>query len=136
MGIFATPKMSSQENTTDHLDSILDDAVEELDLCEPIDSIDTSYLDKIQVIQETVTEFPYDLTGKNEGLQETSSRVFEIPEQDDEYEDFNNNTQNLTDFNSGIIYLSIFTSIGILFYIFITYITKQIPNELFSKFKL
>ncbi len=44
--------------------------------------------------------------------------------------------QNLIDFNSGIIYLSIFTSIGILFYIFITYITKQIPNELFSKFKL
>ena len=44
--------------------------------------------------------------------------------------------QNVTDFNSGIIYLSIFTSIGILFYIFITYITKQIPNELFSKFKL
>ena len=44
--------------------------------------------------------------------------------------------QNVTDFNSGIIYLSIFTSIGILFYILITYITKQIPNELFSKLKL
>ncbi len=44
--------------------------------------------------------------------------------------------QNVTDFNSGIIYLSIFTSIGILFYIFITYITKLIPNELFSKLKL
>ena len=44
--------------------------------------------------------------------------------------------QNVIDFNSGIIYLSIFTSIGILFYIMITYITKQIPNELFSKLKL
>ncbi len=44
--------------------------------------------------------------------------------------------QNVTDFNSGIIYLSIFTSIGVLFYIFITYITKLIPNELFSKLKL
>ena len=44
--------------------------------------------------------------------------------------------QIMTDYNSGIIYLSIFTSIGILFYIFITYITKQIPNELFSKLKL
>ena len=44
--------------------------------------------------------------------------------------------QNVTEFNSDIIYLSIFTSIGILFYIFITFITKQIPNELFSKFKL
>ncbi len=41
--------------------------------------------------------------------------------------------QKVTDSNSGFIYLSIFTSIGILFYIFITYITKQIPNELFSK---
>ena len=44
--------------------------------------------------------------------------------------------QIMTDYNSGIIYLSIFTSIGILFYIFITYTTKQIPNELFSKLKL
>ncbi len=44
--------------------------------------------------------------------------------------------KNGMEFNSGIIYLSIFTSIGILFYIFITYITKQIPNELFSKLKL
>ncbi len=44
--------------------------------------------------------------------------------------------QNVTDYNSGLIYLSIFTSIGILFYIFVTYITKQIPNELFSKLKL
>ena len=44
--------------------------------------------------------------------------------------------QNGTDFKSGIIYLSIFTSIGILFYIIITYITKQIPNELYSKLKL
>ena len=43
--------------------------------------------------------------------------------------------QNVTDHNSGIIYLSIFTSIGILFYIFVTYITKQIPNELFSKLR-
>jgi len=43
--------------------------------------------------------------------------------------------QNVTDSNSGVIYLSIFTSIGILFYIFVTYITKQIPNELFSKLK-
>ena len=44
--------------------------------------------------------------------------------------------QNVTNYNSGIIYLSIFTSLGILFYIFITYITKQIPNGLFSKLKL
>ncbi len=44
--------------------------------------------------------------------------------------------QNGTDFNPGIIYLSIFTSIGISFYIFITYVTKQIPNELFSRLKL
>ena len=43
--------------------------------------------------------------------------------------------QIMTDYNSGVIYLSIFTSIGILFYIFITYTTKQIPNELFSKLK-
>ncbi len=43
--------------------------------------------------------------------------------------------QNVIDSNSGLIYLSIFTSIGILFYIFVTYITKQIPNELFSKLK-
>ncbi len=44
--------------------------------------------------------------------------------------------QNVTDFNSGIIYLSVFAIIGILFYTLITYITKQIPNELFSKLKL
>ena len=44
--------------------------------------------------------------------------------------------QIMTDYNSGIIYLSIFTSIGILFYTFITYITKQIPNELFARLKL
>ena len=44
--------------------------------------------------------------------------------------------KNFTDFNYGLIYLSIFTIVGILFYIFITYITKQIPNELFSKLKL
>ena len=44
--------------------------------------------------------------------------------------------QNVIDFNSDIIYLSIFTSLGILFYMFITFITKQIPNELFSKLKL
>ena len=44
--------------------------------------------------------------------------------------------QNMTDYNSGIIYLSIFTSLGILFYIFITFITKQIPHELLSKLKL
>ena len=44
--------------------------------------------------------------------------------------------KNFTDFNFGLIYLSIFTIVGILFYIFITYITKQIPNELFSKLKL
>jgi putative peptidoglycan lipid II flippase len=44
--------------------------------------------------------------------------------------------QSITASNSGMIYLSIFTSIGILFYIFITYFTKQIPNELFSKLKL
>ncbi len=43
--------------------------------------------------------------------------------------------QIITGHNSGIIYLSIFTSLGILFYIFITYITKQIPDELFSKLK-
>jgi len=44
--------------------------------------------------------------------------------------------QIMTDYNSGIIYLSIFTSIGFVFYTFITYITKQIPNELFSRLKL
>ena len=38
--------------------------------------------------------------------------------------------------DSGLIYLSIFTSIGVLFYIIITYVTKQIPNELISKLKL
>ena len=42
---------------------------------------------------------------------------------------------NVIDYNSGFIYLSIFTSLGILFYIFITYVTKEIPNELFSKLK-
>ena len=42
---------------------------------------------------------------------------------------------NVIDYNSSIIYLSIFTSLGILFYIFITYITKLIPNELFEKLK-
>lgn len=78
--------MSSQEEiSNEHLDSILDDAVEELDLdlCEPIESIDTSYLDKIKVIQETVTEFPYDLSDKG-GDQDDSPRVFEIPEEDEE----------------------------------------------------
>ena len=44
--------------------------------------------------------------------------------------------QNATNYNSGIIYLSIFTSLGISFYIFITCITKQIPKELYLKFKL
>ena len=44
--------------------------------------------------------------------------------------------QNSTNYNSGIIYLSIFTSLGILFYIFITYLTKQIPEELYLKLKL
>ncbi len=44
--------------------------------------------------------------------------------------------QNATNYNSSIIYLSIFTTIGISFYIFITYITKQIPKELFLKLKL
>ena len=42
---------------------------------------------------------------------------------------------NFIDYNPSIIYLSIFTSLGVLFYIFISYITKQIPNELFSKLK-
>jgi len=43
--------------------------------------------------------------------------------------------KNLIDHNSGIIYLSIFTTLGISFYIFITYITKQIPDGLFSRLK-
>ena len=44
--------------------------------------------------------------------------------------------QHIINYKSGIIHLSIFTSIGILFYILITFITKQIPNELFSRLKL
>ncbi len=44
--------------------------------------------------------------------------------------------QNFINNNFGIIYLSIFTILGISFYIFITFITKQIPNELFSNLKL
>ena len=44
--------------------------------------------------------------------------------------------QRVINYNPSIIYLSIFTSLGILFYIFVTYLTKQIPNELFSKLKL
>ena len=43
---------------------------------------------------------------------------------------------NVIDYDSGIIYLSIFTSLGILFYILFTYVTKLIPNELFAKLKL
>ena len=38
-----------------------------------------------------------------------------------------------TNFSSGFIYLSLFTILGVLFYIIITYITKTIPTELFSK---
>ena len=34
--------------------------------------------------------------------------------------------QIMTDYNSGIIYLSIFTSIGILFYIFIFFLSKAV----------
>ena len=77
--------MSSQEEISNrHLDSILDDAVEELDLelCEPVESIDTSYLDKIKVIQETVTEFPYDLSDKNSDDKDNSPRVFELSHED------------------------------------------------------
>ena len=44
--------------------------------------------------------------------------------------------QNMTGGNYSIIYLCIFTSLGILFYIFITFITKQIPHELLTKLKL